>query len=128
MIRTDVDFLTYIESLGQKHTNYFSLERYNPKEIILEQGKRYQSLYIIKTGITKCYLSDQNGKIFIQEFLGEGLEFGELEVFSGNLSFCSIEAISLVAVYKISHKHYNELLKNDPVFNRFVIKSMATKI
>ena len=128
MIRTDIDFLTYINTLSLKFPDYFLLEAYNPKEIILEQDKRYHSLYIIKNGITKCYLSDENGKDFIQEFLGKGMEFGELEVFSGNLSFCSIEAISKVEVYKLSHKHYNELLKNDPVFNRLVIKAMAIKI
>jgi CRP-like cAMP-binding protein len=128
MIRTDVDFLTYIETLNQKHSEYFLLESYPSKTIILEQDKRYQSLYIIKSGITKCFLSDENGKDFIQEFLGEGMEFGELEVFSGNLSFCSIEAISNVDVYKISHKHYNELLESDPIFNRLVIKAMAIKI
>ena len=128
MIRTDIDFLTYIKTLSQKYPNYFLLESYNSKEVILEQNKRYQSLFIIKSGITKCYLSDENGKDFIQEFLGEGMEFGELEVFSGNLSFCSIEAISRVEVYKISHKHYNELLENDSIFNRLVIKAMAIKI
>ncbi len=128
MIRTDIDFLKYIEILNQKQPDYFELESYNPKAIILEQDKRYQSLYIIKNGITKCYLSDENGKDFIQEFLGKGMEFGELEVFSGNLSFCSIEAISNVEVYKITHQHYNELLENDSIFNRLVIKAMAVKI
>jgi len=128
MIRTDIDFLNYIETLSEKYPDYFLHENYHSKDIILEQDKKYQSLYIIKTGITKCYLSDENGKDFIQEFLGEGMEFGELEVFSGNLSFCSIEAVSDVNVYKISHKHYNNLLENDPVFNRLIIKSMATKI
>ena len=128
MIRTDIDFLAYIELLNKKHPSYFLLENYNSKEVILEQDKRYLSLYIIKNGITKCYLSDENGKDFIQEFLGEGMEFGELEVFSGNLSFCNIEAISNVTVYKLSHQNYNNLLENDPVFNRLVIKSMATKI
>ena len=128
MIRTDIDFLTYIETLSHKYPEHFLLESYDSKVIILEQDKRYQSLYIIKSGITKCYLSDENGKDFIQEFLGEGMEFGELEVFSGNLSFCSIEAISKVEVYKITHQHYNDLLENDPVFNRLVIKAMAVKI
>lgn len=85
-------------------------------------------MYIIKTGITKCYRCDENGKDFIQEFLGEDMEFGELEVFSGNLSYCSIEAISNVDVYKISYEHYNELLDNNPIFNRLIIKSMAKKI
>lgn len=128
MIRTDIDFLKYIDILHQKDPTSFLVENYPSKAIILEQEKRYQSLYIIKKGITKCYLSDENGKEFIQEFLGTGMEFGELEVFSGKLSFCSIEAITETQVYKVSHQYYNELLENDAVFNRLVIKSMATKI
>lgn len=128
MIRKDIDLLAYIEILDQKLPGYFLEENYGPKEIILAQHKRYHSLYIIKKGIAKCYLSDENGKDFIQEFLGEGMEFGELEVFSGNLSFCSIEAISAVDVYKISHHHYNELLENDATFNRLIIKALAAKI
>ncbi|WP_420553257.1 Crp/Fnr family transcriptional regulator [Tenacibaculum aiptasiae] len=128
MIRINPDFLSYVEVLVEKHLDYFTLEKYTSKEIILKQDKRYHSLFIIKSGITKCYLSDENGKDFIQEFLGEGMEFGELEVFSGKLSFCSIEAISEVELYKISHQNYTQLLENDPIFNRLVMKSLAAKI
>lgn len=128
MIRTDIDFLAYVEILNEKYPDYFLLESYASHAILLEQQKRYHSLYIIKNGIAKCYLSDENGKDFIQEFLGEGMAFGELEVFSENLSFCTIEAISNINVYKISYEHFNKLLGNDAVFNRLVIKSMAAKI
>ena len=128
MIRKDIRFLNYIEGLTEKYPDFFQLETYLPKEIILAQDKRYLHLFIIASGITKCYLSDENGKDFIQEFLSEGMEFGELEVFSGNLSYCSIEAITKVDVYKISHANYNFLLDNDPTFNRLILKSMASKI
>ncbi|RLK02400.1 Crp/Fnr family transcriptional regulator [Tenacibaculum discolor] len=128
MIRTDIDFLEYVEKINERHPDFFQKEKHPPKSIILQQNKRYHHLYIIKKGITKCYLSDENGKDFIQEFLSEGMEFGELEIFSGNLSYCSIEAINYVEVYRISHIHYTTLLDNDPVFNRLVIKSMANKI
>jgi CRP-like cAMP-binding protein len=128
MIRKDTRFLSYIKTLTQMHPDFFHLENYQPRDIILAQDKRYHHLFIIASGITKCYLSDENGKDFIQEFLSEGMEFGELEVFSGNLSYCSIEAITKVEVYKISHKNYNYLLDNDAVFNRLILKSMATKI
>ena len=128
MIRINPNFLAYIEILVQKHLDYFILENYAASDVILKQNKRYHSLYIIKSGITKCYLSDENGKDFIQEFLGEGMEFGELEVFSGNLSFCNIEAISNVKLYKISHENYTNLLENDPIFNKLVMKSLAAKI
>ncbi|EZH75620.1 hypothetical protein ATO12_02195 [Aquimarina atlantica] len=128
MIRTDQELLDYIDILCRLDINYFFEERFLPKQKIIEQEKRYTSVFIIKEGIAKCYLSDENGKDFIQEFLGKGMKFGELEVFSGNLSFCSIEAITRLEVYKISYTHFNYLLEHDKRFNRLVMKAMAIKI
>ncbi|WP_109853168.1 Crp/Fnr family transcriptional regulator [Aquimarina sp. AU58] len=128
MIRTDQELLDYIDILCRLDMNYFIEERFLPKQKIIEQDKRYSSVFIIKEGITKCYLSDENGKDFIQEFLGKGMKFGELEVFSGKLSFCSIEAITRLEVYKISYTHFNYLLEQDKRFNRLVMKAMAIKI
>ncbi|WP_196889622.1 Crp/Fnr family transcriptional regulator [Aureivirga sp. CE67] len=128
MIRTNKDFLSYIELLDKKHPDFFVLEAHDSGDIILEQDKRYKVLFLIKEGITKCYLSDENGKDFIQEFFGEGMQFGELEVFSNKSSYCSTEAITKVCTYKISHTNYNYLLENDPIFNKHVLKAMAEKI
>lgn len=128
MIRTDQELLDYIDILCRMDINYFIEERFLPKQKIMEQDKRYASVFIIKEGIVKCYLSDENGKDFIQEFLGKGMKFGELEVFSGTLSFCSIEAITRLEVYKISYTNFNDLLEQDKRFNRLVMKSMAVKI
>ncbi|WP_282079101.1 Crp/Fnr family transcriptional regulator [Aquimarina algiphila] len=128
MIRTNPELLTYINELYNKKNNGITEEKHNPKQRVIEQNKRYNWVYIIKKGITKCYLSDENGKDFIQEFLGEGMEFGEIEVFSGNPSFCCIEAITELVVYKISYIDFNTLLENDKKFNRLVIKAMAAKI
>jgi CRP-like cAMP-binding protein len=128
MIRTDQELLDYIDILCRMDINYFIEERFLPKQKIIEQDKRYASVFIIKEGIVKCYLSDENGKDFIQEFLGKGMKFGELEVFSGTLSFCSIEAITRLEVYKISYTNFNDLLEQDKRFNRLVMKSMAVKI
>ncbi|MBL4604249.1 MAG: Crp/Fnr family transcriptional regulator [Flavobacteriaceae bacterium] len=73
-------------------------------------------------------MSDENGKDFIQEFLSVGMEFGELEVSTGNLSFCCVESITELHVYKISHANYNKLLETDKKFNRLVMNAMAKKI
>jgi len=128
MIRTNIDFLTYLKKLQLLHPHYFSIENYTSKEVILKDHKKYQSLYIIHKGIAKCYFTDENGKESIQEFFGEGMQFGELEVFNNQLSYCSTEAITDVEVFKISHQHYLELLENDAAFNRLVIQSMVAKI
>ncbi|MDT7831844.1 Crp/Fnr family transcriptional regulator [Flavobacteriaceae bacterium S356] len=128
MIRTHIELLEYIEALNAKGLDYFKEETFEPKQVIIEENKRYSYVYIIKKGITKVYLSDENGKDFIQEFLSEGMEFGELEVFSGKPSFCRIESITNVIIYKISYTHFNRLLETDKHFNRLVLKGMAKKI
>lgn len=128
MIRTHRELLTYIETLNSKGLDYFEKEAFAPKQVIIEQSKRYAHVYIIKKGIAKVYLSDENGKDFIQEFLSDGMEFGELEVFSGKPSFCRIESITNLDVYKISYTDFNRLLETDKIFNRLVLNGMAQKI
>ncbi|WP_157698971.1 cyclic nucleotide-binding domain-containing protein [Bernardetia litoralis] len=66
--------------------------------------------------------------ILYKSFFGEGELFGEIEIINESLSFCAIESISDVVVYKISKIHFSELLENDKKFNRLVIKTMANKI
>ena len=110
------------------YKEFFIEESFPSKEKIIEQNRRYSWVYIVKEGITKCYISDENGKDFIQEFLGIGMEFGELEVFSGNPAFCSIEGLTSITTLKISHSNFNKLLEEDIKFNRFIIEAMAIKI
>lgn len=128
MIRKHIELLEYLESGSIKETNFFIEETHAPKKQIIQQNKRYSYVYIIKKGIVKCYLSDENGKDFIQEFLSNGMEFGELEVFSGELSFCCVESVTELEVYKISYENYNKLLEVDKKFNRLTMTAMAKKI
>jgi len=128
MIRTHSELLAYIESLVLKRPDFFVTELISPKEKIIQQNKRYSYLYIIKSGIVKCYLSDENGKDFIQEFLSTGMEFGELEVFSEKPSFCCVESITKLEVFKISYTDFNKLLDTDTNFSRLILKAMAKKI
>lgn len=128
MIRTNADLLKYLDHLRIEEQEFFIEEAHAPKTRIIEQDRRYAWVYIIKEGITKCYISDENGKEFIQEFLGAGMEFGELEVFSGKRSFCCIESITPVSTYKISYENFNRLLEEDLRFNKIVMKALASKI
>ncbi len=128
MIRANPELLAYIDSLFNKNTIGIDLEKYVSKDKVMLQEKRYNSVFLIKEGIAKCYLTDENGKDFIQEFLGEGLEFGELEIYTNKLSFCTIEAITPLTVYKISHETYKKLLDEDKKFINLILKAMAYKI
>ena len=120
--------MAYLDILYQKGSEAIIAEVYKPKTRIIAQGKRYSWLYVVRKGIAKCYLTDENGKSFIQEFLGEGMEFGEIEVFSGEPAFCDVATITELEVYKISHRHFNGLLETDKKFNRIILNGLALKI
>ncbi len=128
MIRTNQNFIAYVEKLYKQGGFGVSTETFKPKTTIIRQDRRYSSVYLIREGIVKCYITDENGKEFIQEFLGVGMEFGELEVFSDKYTICSVTSITTLEVYSIKHGDFKKLLQNDMIFNSLVMKSLADKI
>lgn len=128
MIRTNSELLTYVAQLHRSGKWNIMEEEFRPKKRIIEQDRRYSQVYLIKEGIAKCYISDDNGREFIQEFLGTGMEFGELEVFTGRLSICAVESITRLPVFSFSYADFRALVKTDARFNHLVMKALADKI
>lgn len=128
MIRTNPELMAYAEKLFSKGDWDLHEESFGSKERIMEQDHRYGKVYLIREGIAKCFISDENGKEFIQEFLGEGMEFGELEVFSNKLTICAVESITPLKAFSFTHGCFSQLLENDTRFNRLVMKALADKI
>lgn len=120
--------MAYVEWLYASGKYGIVAEAYAAKRTIMEQARRYNKVYLIKSGIAKCYLSNENGRIFIQEFLGEGMEFGELEVFNEQHTICSVATVTPLEVYTFSHAGFKNLLETDAKFNTLVLKALADKI
>lgn len=129
MLRINKELLDFLVALHHSDTEGNIIEQtFQPKSQILLENKHVFSVYIIKNGIAKCYLTEDTGTDFIQEFFGEGWIFGEIEAIRDEQSFCSIDAISEVIVYKISKDFFNTLLKTNEDFNRLILKTLANKI
>lgn len=129
MIRVNKELSAYVTRLYHEETDSeLGSLKFSPKEKVIDQGKRIFSVFIIKSGIAKCLLSEDNGKDFIQEFFAEGEIFGEIEVIDKNVSFCSIEAITDLEVYQIKDQHFHNLLATDKKFNHLIIRALANKV
>lgn len=127
MIRKNSELFIYIQEIA-KSGNYFIEEVIPRRQQIIVQNSNTFYAYIIKKGIAKCYLTEETGNDFIQEFFSEGELFGEIEIINDNKSFCTIEAISDMVVYKISKVDFKYLLQNDKKFNTLILKSFSRKI
>lgn len=129
MIRTNKELFSYITKLFHSGSaSSFSEHHFAPLEDILIEGKNVYSVYILKSGIVKCYLTTDNGSTFIQEFFGEGELFGELELMDDSYSYCTIKAMDEVTVYKIQKSDFLKLLNQDKKFNRLFINALISKL
>jgi CRP-like cAMP-binding protein len=129
MIRINKELVDFVARLYRVKTDDFISEQaFGPKKVIIEQGTKSRFAYIIKSGIAKCYLSNENGTDFIQEFFGEGEIFGEVEIFNNEESFCSVETITDLVLYKIRAQSFFRLLEENPKFNSLILKALVTKV
>lgn len=130
MIRINQEFLDFIDKCSNDSAfkNLITEQKFRPKEVVIRQESKVLDVYIIKEGIAKCYLTEDTGKDFVQEFFGKGEVFGEVELFNEEFSFCAIEAVTQLSILKISKENFTHLLKKNQEFNWFVLKLLASKV
>lgn len=128
MIRTNTTLLDYISGIRRDNSEAISCYNFPEGTRIVEQQKRLSFVYIVKKGVAKCFLTEENGKDFIQEFFGEGEVFGEIEALNDKLSFCAVTALTDTEVYQIPRTNFLKLLDEDKVFNRFIMNAIAGKV
>jgi len=129
MIRKNEEFLNFLIELKRLVPNSGIAEIVvSPSQRIIEQKRNVHAVFIVKSGIAKCYLTQDTGKDFVQGFFGKGQIFGELELLNSNLSFCTIEAITEMEFFKIPSNHFHDLLETNKKFNLQILKALASKI
>jgi CRP-like cAMP-binding protein len=130
MLRTNITFLSFIKQLyeAKQHDNEISLKLFPRGSRLLQQGEQATKIFIVAEGITKCYFSEENGKNYILEFLGEGEIAGELEVIKDINCLCSVEAVTAVRAYVLTVPLVRYLLENNPLFNQMLLTELAERI
>lgn len=129
MLRTNLTFLSFIERFySETDPQNIRLKSFSKGTRFIEQGDTIKNIYIIKDGITKCFISEENGKDFIIEFLGKGEVVGELEALKKINCLCNVEAISEVTVYAIPDHYFLKLVEENKEFNNILLQELSTRI
>nr|WP_199157656.1 Crp/Fnr family transcriptional regulator [Pedobacter sp. ASV2] len=130
MLRTNLTFLSFIERFYTEtdQKKNIRLKSFTKGTRFIEQGDTIKNIYIVKDGITKCFISEENGKDFIIEFLGKGEVVGELEALKKVNCLCNVEAISDVTVYAIPDYFFLKLVKENTEFNNILLQELSTRI
>ncbi|QPH38995.1 Crp/Fnr family transcriptional regulator [Pedobacter endophyticus] len=129
MLRTNLAFLSFIEKLhSEQPDSGILVKSFSPGTRFINQGDKIANVYIVKDGITKCFISEENGKDFIIEFLGKGEIAGELEAIKKIDCLCNVETISEVTVYAIPNRIFMSLTDTNPAFTQMLMQELATRI
>lgn len=129
MLRTNLVFLSFIERYVEENTaSNITLKTFPSGFRFITQGEKIKNIYIIKEGITKCFISEENGKDFIIEFLGKGEVAGELEAIKKIDCLCNVEAISEIMVFAIPDHVFISLIEHNLEFNKILLQELSTRI
>ncbi|WP_299532768.1 Crp/Fnr family transcriptional regulator [Ulvibacterium sp.] len=129
MIRTNNELLDFFSQWDdRKEYETFRERQFVPGQKLIVQGKKGRLVHIIKEGIAKCYVSEENGKEFVQEFFGAGELLGEIEVLNNTRTFGSVMALTDVTTYCIGKDNFCAMMNNIPGFNLMVSRALATKL
>ncbi|MGV2451153.1 UNVERIFIED_CONTAM: Crp/Fnr family transcriptional regulator [Ralstonia mannitolilytica] len=130
MLRTNQTFLNYLDELHKKQnrSDDIIVKSFSAGDKILIQDHQLSHVMMIKEGIVKCFLAEENGKEYIVEFLGSGEIIGEVEMIKNINCLCSIEALNEVTVYAVKIPFFKALVKNDLTLNHLLLESFAERI
>lgn len=130
MVKRNQPLLTYLhQRIASGQPNEFNKRRRFAKgQHLIEQGDQPQQVYILTRGVVKCFITEENGRSYVLEFLGEGEILGELEGLLESTNLSTIEALTEVETYQISHDFFRNELVADPAFNQLLLRELALRL
>ncbi len=130
MIRENIELLGYFEQylIRNKEVKDIKKHIYKKNEEIFVQNSYIKNVCILKSGLVKCFLTDESGKDFIQEFFGAGSVFGEIEAIRNTQTFCTVTTITTTEVYEIEAVFFNKLLQENKKFNALILQLLSNKV
>ena len=96
---------------------YFTYKKFPEKKVLLREGERAKTLFLIISGCIRAYLIKENGKEVTTQFFFEGQMIASAESFiTSTPSDLFIETIEETEVIMISNRNFIELMKHvDPM-------------
>lgn len=130
IVKRNKDLLTYLHRRVMNELPTPSLKRrlFRKGESILIQDDQPQHVYFLAHGVVKCFITEENGRHYLLEFLGEGEVLGELELLTGSATLCTVEALTDVETYQVSHDFFRAHVLPDPAFSQLLLQELAQRL
>jgi CRP-like cAMP-binding protein len=97
-------------------------------ELIVEQGKRSEALFIILAGRARVLLADRRGREVILDVLGPGDYIGEISLIDGKNHSATVEAELQCDMLVLGQTEFNHCLEQNHAMAQSVIKGLAYRL
>jgi CRP/FNR family transcriptional regulator, cyclic AMP receptor protein len=119
------------DTLGEEDLREISkhavTRRFPAKAIVVTEGDRSDSLYIIVEGRAKAYVSDDSGREVILSVMGPGEFFGELALDEGPRS-ASVITLEPTVLSIVPRADFDEFVQGHPRFANHLIHHLIGRI
>lgn len=106
---------------------YLELKEFEPDEFIMREGERSEYLYYLTEGRAKLFLSQENGRISLINFIEAPCFIGEMELLDEQRLPQGVKAISLCKCYRIRMSECREELLRDTRFLQYLCRFLSEK-
>lgn len=106
---------------------FIQIHEYQRDEWIIQEGKRPSFLFYMMEGKAKIYVTHQNGKVSLINFINTNDFFGEMELLNDLNNTKGIQATTKTICYALPIQHYRKQLLEDAKFLRELTNFLSTK-
>lgn len=100
---------------------------FRERTVLVTEGEKSNSLYIILAGRAKAYVSDANGREAVLSIMGPGEYFGEVAFDDGPRS-ASVLTLEPCRMIVVPRAEFSRFLESNPVFAQHFINKLIHRI
>jgi len=101
---------------------------YAKNTLVICEGDRSDSLYIVLSGKVKVFLNDEEGKEVTLNIQGEGEYFGELAMLDDAPRSATVMTLEETRLAVVSKSAFDECLESNPKIALTVIRGLARRL
>ncbi|MEA5095030.1 Regulatory protein YeiL [bioreactor metagenome] len=106
---------------------YITVVQFEPGDLILKEGDEPEFLYYLVDGRAKLFLSHDNGRISLINFLSAPCFIGEMELIEAQVTSNGVKAITACTCFAVRITSCKEKLLNDTTFLRYLCVLLGKK-
>ncbi len=118
-LRNTLPFNSLEDTEREEISKGMDWKRFSPGDVIIKQGLQGNAFYVIKSGLVKVYLLDEEKKETVLGFLGEGDCFGEVSLLTQGPTTSHVQTLEDTTCLIQSKGKFIEMTQKHPIFLRF---------